>query len=157
MLFRSPATSRAGSPVTENLVQTGTRGRFFPCSETWHIEPVRFNLNQRSTVEYSDTLLGGIHSVQTLSLADACARYGTPDLAKVDIEGSEIEMLAAAAPFLRSNPIQLAVDTNHWVDGKLTAPAVEEILRSCGYETESDNGIGFMTTWARPRALRKVA
>ena len=101
--------------------------------------------------------LGGIHSVQTLSLADACARYGTPDLAKVDIEGSEIEMLAAAAPFLRSNPIQLAVDTNHWVDGKLTAPAVEEILRSCGYETESDNGIGFTTTWARPRALRKVA
>ncbi|MGA8704763.1 MAG: hypothetical protein WB625_24240, partial [Candidatus Sulfotelmatobacter sp.] len=32
-------------------------GRFFPCFETWHIEPVSFNLNQRSTVEYSDTLL----------------------------------------------------------------------------------------------------
>src|SRR5208337_1657416 len=26
--------------------------------ETWHIEPVSFNLNQRLTVEYSDTLLG---------------------------------------------------------------------------------------------------
>src|ERR1017187_1493270 len=32
-----PATSRAGSAVTENLVQAGRRGRFFPCSETWHI------------------------------------------------------------------------------------------------------------------------
>lgn len=96
--------------------------------------------------------VGETHSVQTLSLADACARYGVPNLAKVDIEGSEIEMLAAAVPFLRLNPMQLAVDTNHWVDGKLTAPAVEEILRSCGYETESDDAVGFMTTWARPRA-----
>jgi FkbM family methyltransferase len=101
--------------------------------------------------------VGNTYYVQTLSLADACARYGIPNLAKVDIEGSEIEMLSAAAPFLRSNPIQLAVDTNHWVDGKLTAPAVEEILQSCGYEVESDNSVGFMTTWARPPALRKVA
>jgi FkbM family methyltransferase len=95
--------------------------------------------------------VGDTHSVQTLSLADACARYGVPDLAKVDIEGSEIEMLGASAVFLRSNPMQLAIDTNHWVNGKLTAPAVEEILRSCGYETESDDAVGFMTTWARPR------
>jgi FkbM family methyltransferase len=103
------------------------------------------------------TTVGDIHSVQTLSLADACARYGIPNFVKVDIEGSEIDMLAAAVPFLRSNPIQLAVDTNHWVGGKLTAPAVEEIFQSFGYETESDNAVGFMTTWARPRALRKVA
>src|ERR1039458_2293319 len=40
-----PATSRAGSAVTENLAQEGRRGRFFPCSETWHIQPVSFNLN----------------------------------------------------------------------------------------------------------------
>ncbi len=101
--------------------------------------------------------VGDVCSVQTLSLADACARFGVPKFVKVDIEGSEIEMLAAAAPFLRSNSIQLAVDTNHWVNGKLTGPAVEEILRSCGYETDSDDAVGFMTTWARPRALRKAA
>lgn len=94
------------------------------------------------------TTIGDIYSVQTLSLADACARYGVPNLAKVDIEGSEIEMLAAAVPFLRSNPMQLAVDTNHWVNGKLTASAVEEIFRSCGYETESDDSVGLTTTWA---------
>jgi FkbM family methyltransferase len=92
--------------------------------------------------------VGDHRSVETISLADACARYGTPNFVKVDIEGSEIEMLSAATSFLRSNPIQLAVDTNHWVDGKLTAAAVEEIFRACGYETESDDTSGFMTTWA---------
>jgi FkbM family methyltransferase len=94
--------------------------------------------------------VGNVQLVQTLTLADACARYGIPNFAKVDIEGTEIEMLAVAATFLRSNPMQLAVDTNHWVDGKLTAPKVEEIFRSCAYETESDDAVGFMTTWARP-------
>jgi len=94
--------------------------------------------------------VGDVHSVRTLSLADACARYGIPNFVKVDIEGTEIEMLAAAAPFLNSNPMQLAVDTNHRVDGELTASAVEQIFRSCGYETESDDSTGFMTTWGRP-------
>ena len=94
--------------------------------------------------------VGNSSCVQTLTLADACARYGVPHFAKVDIEGSEIDMFAAAATFLRSNPMQLAIDTNHWIDGKLTAPAVERILQSCGYETESSDSVGFMTTWARP-------
>src|SRR5580658_3286536 len=52
-----PATSRGGSAVTVNLALVGRRGRFFPCSETWHIYPVSFNRNQWFTVEYSDTLL----------------------------------------------------------------------------------------------------
>ena len=101
--------------------------------------------------------LGDIHSVHTLSLADACARYGIPNFVKLDIEGAEIETLAAATPFLRSNPLEFAVDTNHWVDGKPTTLAVEEIFRSCGYETESDDTIGVMTTWARPLAVKSTS
>jgi len=101
--------------------------------------------------------LGDIHSVHTLSLADACARYGIPNFVKLDIEGAEIETLAAATPFLRSNPLEFAVDTNHWVDGKLTTLAVEEIFRFCGYETESDDTIGVMTTWARPLAVKSTS
>jgi FkbM family methyltransferase len=92
--------------------------------------------------------LGGIQRVQALTLADACARYGLPNFVKIDIEGAEIEMLSAAAPFLKSNPMEFAVDTNHWVNEKITAPAVEEIFRFCGYKTESDDADGFMTTWA---------
>src|SRR5437016_1283352 len=53
----SSGSQSPGSAVTENLALADRRGRFFPCSETWHIEPVSFNLNQRFTVEYSDTLL----------------------------------------------------------------------------------------------------
>jgi FkbM family methyltransferase len=101
--------------------------------------------------------VGDANSVPTLSLADACTLYGVPELAKVDIEGSEIEMLAAAAPFLRSHPMQLAIDTNHFVDGALTASVVEDILESCGYETESDDSVGFMTTWARNRSVAVMA
>jgi hypothetical protein len=45
--------------------------------------------------------------------------------------------------------MDLAIDTNHWIDEKLTAPAVEEIFRACGYHTEkSGEAGGFMTTWA---------
>jgi len=94
------------------------------------------------------TTVGDRYAIQTLSLADACARYGVPNFIKIDVEGSEIDMLASAVPFLKSNPMQLAVDTGHWIDGKFTARAVEEIFRSCGYETESDDSSGFMTTWA---------
>src|SRR6202161_955746 len=52
-----PAATRPGSAVTENLALADRHGRFFPYSETWHIQPVSFNRNQRFTVEYSDTLL----------------------------------------------------------------------------------------------------
>ena len=97
--------------------------------------------------------LGDTHFVQSLSLADACARYGIPNFVKVDIEGAEIETLTAAAPLLRLNPIEFAVDTNHLVDGKFTTSAVENIFRSCGYETESDDAIGVVTTLGPPARL----
>lgn len=92
--------------------------------------------------------LGGVQSVPTLTLADACVRYGVPSFVKVDIEGTEIEMLAAATPFLKANRMEFAIDTNHRINGSFTAPAVEEILRSCGYRTESGTAGGFLTTWA---------
>ena len=38
----------------------------------------------------SRATLGSVETVKTISLADACARYGIPAFAKVDIEGSEI-------------------------------------------------------------------
>ena len=93
--------------------------------------------------------LGTVTTVETIGLAEACGRFGTPAFIKLDIEGAEIEVLEASRSFLREHPIQLAIDTNHWVRGKLTAPAVEAILKACGYETLSSDACGFMTTWAR--------
>jgi FkbM family methyltransferase len=97
----------------------------------------------------SRVTLGSIETVKTISLADACAKYGVPTFAKVDIEGTEIEMLLASERFLRENDIQFALDTNHWVNGKLTRPHVEELFRQYGYEAESSDECGSMTTWAR--------
>lgn len=100
----------------------------------------------------SRATLGSIETVKTISLADACAEYGVPAFAKVDIEGSEVEMLLASERFLRENDIQFALDTNHWVKGKLTRPRVEEIFRQYGYEAESSDECGSMTTWARRKS-----
>jgi len=97
----------------------------------------------------SRATVGSIVMVKTISFADACAMYGVPAFAKVDIEGSEIEMLSASQDFLRENDIQFALDTNHWVNGKLTSAHVEQLFRQCGYESESSAEYGFMATWAR--------
>ena len=89
--------------------------------------------------------------VETISLADACNRFGTPTFIKLDIEGAEIEVLEACKPFLREHPVHLAIDTSHWVHGRLTAKPVEAILKDCGYEASSSADCGFMTTSGRPR------
>ncbi len=103
----------------------------------------------------SRATLGKIETIQTLSLESACREYGMPAFAKVDIEGSEIEMLAGSQPFLREHPIQFALDTNHWMRGmaktrELTAATVEKLFRECGYETHSSAESGYMATRARP-------
>ena len=89
-------------------------------------------------------------TVKTVSFEDACACYGVPSFVKVDIEGAEIAMLAAAADFLRKQRIHFALDTNHRVAGRLTFGQVEKIFRSVGYRAESSAASGFMTTWASP-------
>jgi Methyltransferase FkbM domain len=90
-------------------------------------------------------------AVETISLAAACGRFGTPTYIKLDIEGAEIEVIEASRQLLRQNPIHLAVDTNHWVHGKLTAAPVEALLGECGYEVLSSDECGIMTTWGKPR------
>jgi len=92
---------------------------------------------------------GSVDEIETITLEEACQRYGIPSFAKVDIEGTEIDMLEAARPLLTANAIQFAFDTNHTVNGVLTFSAVERILSQCGYEVASSNSMGFMTTWAR--------
>jgi FkbM family methyltransferase len=90
-----------------------------------------------------------VEYIETITFEEACCRFGVPSFAKIDIEGAEIEMLEASRDFVASHAIQFAVDTNHRVNGKLTFTAVESILTKCGYEVESSNSSGFMTTWAR--------
>jgi len=94
---------------------------------------------------------GSTGNVEVISLPDACSRWGVPDFIKVDIEGAELEVLASAREFLAQNNIQFALDTNHWVNGVRTNAGVERLFAECGYEAESSEEYGFMTTWARKR------
>jgi hypothetical protein len=93
--------------------------------------------------------------VQTIELSEACSRFGLPAFVKVDIEGSEVEVLESSRHFLRSNAVNFALDTHHWVNGTRTTHEVERILSECGYETASSDASGFWTTWARKGALRE--
>ena len=93
---------------------------------------------------------GRTTQVRTMTFEQACMTHGLPAFAKIDIEGAEVAMLAAAADFLKAHGINFTLDTNHIVAGKLSNRAVEILLAECGYEVESSDKFGFMTTWARP-------
>jgi methyltransferase, FkbM family len=97
---------------------------------------------------------GVVSKVKTIELSEACERFGLPAFVKVDIEGSEVEVLESSRAFLSTNSINFALDTHHWVNGTRTTQEVERILGECGYETASSNASGFWTTWAR-KATRK--
>jgi FkbM family methyltransferase len=88
--------------------------------------------------------------VKTITFEQACMRYGVPAFAKIDIEGAEVAMLAAATDFLKAHPINFTLDTNHIVAGKLSNRAIEMLFAACGYDVESSDEFGFMTTWAGP-------
>jgi FkbM family methyltransferase len=92
---------------------------------------------------------GAVTKVPTISFSDACERFGLPTFVKIDIEGSEIEVLESSRELLKNNSIQFALDTHHWVVGTRTTAEVERIYGECGYETASSDASGFWTTWAR--------
>ncbi|SRR6266404_3989439 len=92
---------------------------------------------------------GKVKTVTTISFADACTRWGVPAFVKMDIEGAEIETLSAARSLLMDHAIHFALDTNHWIHGVRTNSAVERLFIDCGYQVESSEKFGFMTTWAR--------
>lgn len=99
----------------------------------------------------SRATMGTVSEVETITLAGACERFGVPAFIKMDIEGSEIEVLDGARELLAQHVIQFALDTDHWIDRQMTTAKVESIFRDSGYEALSSDRSGFMTTWARPR------
>jgi FkbM family methyltransferase len=96
---------------------------------------------------------GSTTLVDTISLADACELAGgRPSFVKMDIEGAELESIAAARDFLRGSKTHFAADTNHNVGGQLTNQRLENLFGGFGFESASSAESGFMTTWARPKA-----
>jgi FkbM family methyltransferase len=95
---------------------------------------------------------GNTMLVDAITFMDACEiAGGPPRFVKMDIEGAELAVIAAAAEYLRGKRIDFAADTNHIVDGNLTAERLERLFEEAGYESQSDGTSGFLTTWARAK------
>lgn len=109
------------------------------------------------THQSSRATVGLIETVETMTLSDVCNQWGTPAFCKIDIEGSEVEVIASAEALLTEERVQFAVDTNHFVKGRLTNAEVEKLFAKYGYYAESSKVAGMMTTWARPFDLPRGA
>jgi len=92
--------------------------------------------------------------VETVTLEEACRRYGMPQFLKMDAGGSEVEILSESQRFLRSRQMHFVLDTSHIRYGATTHGPVESIFENCRYcaESNAEPG-GFMTTWAAPASL----
>lgn len=91
--------------------------------------------------------LGTVQAVETMTLERACELYGAPAFVKMDIEGAEIAVLADTE-YLRRFNAGFVLDTNHVVNGKRTDAAVELAFKAAGYQVESLDADGLVTTWA---------
>ena len=96
--------------------------------------------------------------VPTLSLADLMARLGNPrvDLLKVDTEGAEIAMLAAAPDDLLQRIMQITIEFHDFcgiTPASEVATALDR-LAGLGFQSVRMSGIGHQDTWiVNQRAL----
>ena len=116
-------------------------------SATFHMDGT-MNSGIGDYLTYSSA--GRVKKVPTLSIADACSELGAvPAYIKMDIEGAELVSIRAAADFLKSHPIQFAIET-HLVNKEYTDKPLERLFRTFDYEVSSSNWKGQTFTWARP-------
>jgi FkbM family methyltransferase len=91
--------------------------------------------------------------VETFSLEDACERFGSvPNYIKMDIEGAELSVVQSSVDYLKEHPVHLSIESNHIVDGKVTAGPLEQLLGGAGYRAWSSDKYGQLFTWAEPPA-----
>ncbi len=86
----------------------------------------------------SHTNTGDIIMVETITLEDAFTKWGPPQFCKIDIEGSELEVISCARQFLRSNPCQFAIDTHHRVGRAFADQRIEKLFRESNSKRDLD-------------------
>ncbi len=91
---------------------------------------------------------GDVIRISATTLAAAFAEHGTPSWIKMDIEGSEIDVLEQSLDVLAQAKPFLVIDTTHVVGNDTTAARVEAVLQSIGYTTETRFPGGSQLTWA---------
>ncbi len=88
-------------------------------------------------------------SIDTVTVDDLIAEFGSPRFIKIDIEGVEVPVLEAAAANLFETGADLALDTNHPYGEGYTRVPVEAILKGVGYHVQSEKVNGAWMTWAQ--------
>jgi FkbM family methyltransferase len=78
-----------------------------------------------------------VHQIEVTSLADAFTanRLERLDFLKLDIEGAEVAVIAAAKDFLRARRPRIVIEA-HYVNGVLTTNDLREALRSAGFRSQ---------------------
>jgi len=97
----------------------------------------------------NQTHLVNVSSIEVVSLADAYAQFNLThlDFVKMDIEGTELEVIWGAKEFLKDKNVRFAIASYHYRDGEQTYKTLEKIFTEIGYKSET----GFprqLTTWA---------
>lgn len=121
---------RFGAPDNITLV---------PKAVWWHGEGLEFSSEGAmgsSAVSIVGTGRGAILNVPTTTLADFCSEHkiNRIDFIKVDIEGTEIEVLESSKDLLSQLRPRLIVEP-HFVDGQLTTKRCCAILEEIGFAT----------------------
>ena len=140
LLLRNLERHQLKNVTAVQIAIAGSRGHAeFNCEEA-----IGSGLKRHS----SRSSAGSVVLVETITLEDAFAKWGMPNFCKLDIEGSELEVISAAQPAIKQLTCNFALDTNHLVDGSFTDKRIEKLFRDCGYEAATSPGV--RTTWARP-------
>jgi FkbM family methyltransferase len=143
LLLRNIERHNLTNVIPVRIAIAGTRGMAqFSCEET--IGSMLTRHSRRASV-------GKVAMVETITLEDSFVKWGTPAFCKIDIEGSELEVIGAAREFLRNQHCEFALDTSHVVGGAFTDKRIEALFRGIGFEALSSDS-GMKTTWARPSA-----
>jgi FkbM family methyltransferase len=104
----------------------------------------------RDFVVYSNSK--SYKEVPTISMEDACKELGSvPTYVKMDIEGAELAFIEGAKEFLKTHPVNFAIESYHRVDGVYTYKGLDPVFQQIGYDHLSSDKFKQMFTWARPR------
>ncbi len=102
------------------------------------------------SIRNSDTDPKELITIPALSPSDLFTRIGhIPDFIKMDIEGAEVEVIEALAPFLAKSDksMRLAMASYHLREGKPTHKLITPPLVAAGYQVETGYP-DHLTTWA---------
>lgn len=134
---------------TLDTIDVASHAYIFECMKKWQKPLARTFEPYKSKVTIINKFVAAQTAGRSIRLADAIpGRHGTTFFMKMDIEGAELEVLAASEDFLKDNRVKLACCTYHRQDDaeKISAFLSRlgfKISFTDGYMLTKQNGIRF--------------